>query len=60
MLFRSIGGAIATPDFAGLSPTSAGLYQINVRIPQLVSKGTVYVTVAFGDSTSNPVSIEIQ
>jgi uncharacterized protein (TIGR03437 family) len=55
-----IGGAIATPDFAGLSPTSAGLYQINVRIPQLAPKGTVYVTVAFGDSTSNPVSIEIQ
>ena len=55
-----IGGAVATPDFAGLSPTSAGLYQINVRIPQLVSKGTVNLTVAFGDSTSNPVQIEIQ
>jgi uncharacterized protein (TIGR03437 family) len=55
-----IGGAIATPDYAGLSPSSAGLYQINVRIPQLAPKGTVYVTVGFGDSTSNPVSIEIQ
>ena len=55
-----IGGAIATPDYAGLSPSSAGLYQINVRIPLLAPKGTVYVTVVFGDSTSNPVSIEIQ
>jgi uncharacterized protein (TIGR03437 family) len=55
-----IGGAIATPDYAGLSPSSAGLYQINVRIPQLAPKGTVYVTVGFGSSTSNPVSIEIQ
>jgi uncharacterized protein (TIGR03437 family) len=55
-----IGGAIATPDFTGLSPASAGLYQINVRIPQLVQKGTVNVTVAFGDFTSNPVQIEIQ
>jgi uncharacterized protein (TIGR03437 family) len=55
-----IGGAIAVPDFTGLSPSSAGLYQINVRIPQLVPKGTVNLTVAFGDSTSNPVQIEIQ
>ena len=55
-----IGGAVAIPDFAGLSPSSAGLYQINVQIPQLAPKGTVYVTVAFGDFTSNAVSIEIQ
>ena len=55
-----IGGAIAVPDFTGLSPSSAGLYQINVRIPQLVPKGTVNLTVDFGDSTSNPVQIAIQ
>jgi uncharacterized protein (TIGR03437 family) len=55
-----IGGAIAIPDFAGLSPGSAGLYQINVRIPDLAPKGAVYVTLAFGDSTSNPVQIVIQ
>lgn len=55
-----IGGAIALPDFAGLSPASAGLYQINVRIPDSVPKGTVNLTVAFGDFTSNPVQIEIQ
>ncbi len=28
-----IGGAVVRPDFVGLSPNSAGLYQINVRIP---------------------------
>jgi uncharacterized protein (TIGR03437 family) len=55
-----IGGAIVNPLFAGLTPGFAGLYQVNVTIPQDVPKGTVYVTLAFGDFTSNAVSIEIQ
>jgi uncharacterized protein (TIGR03437 family) len=55
-----IGGALAIPDFVGLSPTSAGLYQINVVIPQGVPKGNLYLTLDFGDSTSNPVQIAIQ
>jgi uncharacterized protein (TIGR03437 family) len=55
-----IGGAVAIPDFVGLSPTSAGLYQVNVRIPQGTPKGTVNLTLDFGDSTSNPVQIAVQ
>ncbi len=55
-----IGGALAIPDFVGLSPSSAGLYQVNVLIPQGVPKGNLYLTVDFGDSTSNPVLIAIQ
>ena len=55
-----IGGAVVNPDFVGLSPTSAGLYQINVQIPEQAPKGTVNLTLAFGDSTSNPVQIAIQ
>jgi uncharacterized protein (TIGR03437 family) len=55
-----IGGAVVNPDFVGLSPTSAGLYQINVQIPEQAPKGTVNVTLAFGDSTSNPVQIAVQ
>ena len=55
-----IGGALAIPDFVGLSPTSAGLYQVNVVIPQGVPKGNLYLTLDFGDSTSNPVQIAIQ
>ena len=51
---------LAIPDFVGLSPTSAGLYQVNVVIPQGVPKGNLYLTVDFGDSTSNPVQIAIQ
>jgi uncharacterized protein (TIGR03437 family) len=55
-----IGGTVVNPLFAGLSPTFAGLYQINVTIPQEVPRGLVYVTLAFGDSTSNPVQVVIQ
>ena len=55
-----IGGAVVNPDFVGLSPTSAGLYQINVQIPEQAPKGTVNLTLAFGDSTSNPVQIAVQ
>jgi uncharacterized protein (TIGR03437 family) len=55
-----IGGATATPLFAGLSPTFAGLYQVNVTIPDGAPKGNVYVSLVFGDSTSNAVLIFIQ
>jgi uncharacterized protein (TIGR03437 family) len=51
---------VVIPDFVGLSPTSAGLYQVNVQIPQGAPKGTVTLTLDFGDSTSNPVQIAIQ
>jgi uncharacterized protein (TIGR03437 family) len=55
-----IGGATANPLFAGLSPTYAGLYQVNVTIPANAPKGNVYVSLAFSDSTSNSVLIFIQ
>ena len=55
-----IVGATATPLFAGLSPTYAGLYQVNVTIPDSAPKGNVYVSLAFGDSSSNSVLIFIQ
>ncbi|MEO8372638.1 MAG: hypothetical protein ABI806_25860, partial [Candidatus Solibacter sp.] len=55
-----IGGAVVRPDFVGLSGGSAGLYQINVRIPAGTPRGNVNVTLAFGDSTSNSVQIAVQ
>ena len=55
-----IGGATATPLFAGLSPTYAGLYQVNVTIPDGAPKGNVYVSLVFGGSSSNSVLILIQ
>ena len=50
----------AAPLFAALSPGFAGLYQINVQIPANAPKGTVGVSAAFPDATSNQVLIAIQ
>lgn len=51
----------ATPIFAGLTPTYAGLYQINVTIPPGCPTGTVDVLVGFPDGTvSNVVQIAVQ
>jgi uncharacterized protein (TIGR03437 family) len=55
-----IGGTQVTPFFAGLTPTYAGLYQLNVTIPENVPKGTVNLNLGFSDAASNSVQIEIQ
>jgi uncharacterized protein (TIGR03437 family) len=57
----SIFGTIpATPSYAGLSPGSVGLYQVNVAIPAGVVSGNVNLTLSFPDSTSNTVQIAVQ
>jgi uncharacterized protein (TIGR03437 family) len=55
-----VAGAIAIPVFAGLSPGFAGLYQLNVTIPDNTPKGNVSVSVAFPDAVSNSVLVAIQ
>jgi uncharacterized protein (TIGR03437 family) len=52
---------IATPDFAGLTPGFAGLYQVNVRIPPNAPKGSnVSMTLGFNDAISNVAQLAIQ
>jgi uncharacterized protein (TIGR03437 family) len=57
--FSSI--AIA-PSFAALTPTYAGLYQVNVTIPAIARKtnGVVNVTIQFTDAVTNTVQIAIE
>ena len=55
-----IGGTPVIPFYAGLTPTYAGLYQVNVTIPENVPKGIVNLTLVFPDSVSNPVQIVIE
>lgn len=55
-----IGGITAAPLFAGLTPTYAGLYQLNVTIPAGTPKGTINISLVFADSASNAVQIVIE
>lgn len=51
----------ATPLYAGLSPGSVGLYQVNVTIPDGVPAGNIDIRVMFPDGTvSNAVQIAVQ
>jgi uncharacterized protein (TIGR03437 family) len=50
----SIGGLPATVQFAGLSPGSVGLYQVNAVVPQ-TGPGLQTIAVSVG-GVSSPVS----
>ena len=54
------GTTAATPSYAGLSPGSVGLYQVNVAIPAGVSSGTVEVKLVFPDGVGNIVQLAVQ
>ncbi|HEY7390114.1 MAG TPA: hypothetical protein VH640_16480, partial [Bryobacteraceae bacterium] len=55
----TIGGQAATVVFAGLAPGYAGLYQINIQVPQLPS-GRDPLQVVIGGIGSNSAYINIQ
>jgi uncharacterized protein (TIGR03437 family) len=57
----TIAGRTVTPDYAGLTPGYAGLYQINVRIPaDLAATGNVALKVTAAGVDSNSVTIAVQ
>lgn len=50
-----------TPLYAGLTPTAAGLYQINVAVPSGLQPGAVNMTVNFsGGVVSNVLPVYVQ
>lgn len=55
----SIGGQAAQVQFAGLAPGFAGLYQVNVVVPQLAS-GAYALQIAAGGVASNAATVNIQ
>jgi len=46
--------------FSGLTPGFAGLYQVDVQIPQGVQPGDVDVSLSIGGQTSNTVTVAVQ
>jgi uncharacterized protein (TIGR03437 family) len=57
----TIGGRTIDPDYAGVTPNYAGLYQINVRIPgDLTLTGDVPVKITVAGVDSNVVTIAVR
>ncbi len=56
----SVVGPLVVPAFAGLTPTYAGLYQINVVVPDDSPRGVVDVSAGFPDARSNSLHLAIQ
>jgi uncharacterized protein (TIGR03437 family) len=60
-MFVMFAGAALTPSFAGLTPGSLGLYQVNVAIPPATAPGLalpLYLTQ--GAASSNTVTVAIE
>jgi uncharacterized protein (TIGR03437 family) len=56
----TIGKAQAQVLFAGLAPSFAQLYQVNVQIPTGLPSGNAVLTLSVGGQQSAPVSLTVQ
>jgi uncharacterized protein (TIGR03437 family) len=54
----TVGGQVVRPSFAGLSPGSIGLAQVNVQMPSL-PVGDYPVVITVGSASSNAPLISI-
>jgi uncharacterized protein (TIGR03437 family) len=54
-----VGGVAATVGFAGLAPTLAGLYQVNVTIPTTLTAGVYTLDLSGPDSYNSQALIAI-
>jgi uncharacterized protein (TIGR03437 family) len=55
-----IGGKAAEVLFSGLAPGSAGLYQIDVVVPNIAAGGTQPLTVTLWNVASNTTTLAVQ
>ena len=56
----TIGGRTAALSFAGLAPGFAGLYQLNVQVPDSVPSGRQALRLTTGGLMANDVFLNVQ
>jgi minor extracellular serine protease Vpr len=56
----TIGGQQAVVSFSGLAPGFAGLYQVNVTVPENLSPGVQPINISIGGRTSRESGIAVQ
>jgi uncharacterized protein (TIGR03437 family) len=56
----TLGGVPATVLFAGLTPGWAGLYQVNIQVPNVTAGGNLTLTVSQGGVISNTALLPVQ
>ena len=57
----TVGGKAATVQFAGLTPTAVGLYQVNALVPEGVTPGAaVELILSAAGRSSQPVTVAIR
>lgn len=56
----TIGGLPATVEWSGLTPTLAGLYQVNARVPAGLAPGNHQITVSIGGKTSKAAILPVK
>jgi uncharacterized protein (TIGR03437 family) len=54
----TIGGVAASVQFAGLAPGFAGLYQVNIQVPQMPA-GQYPLQISVGGAASNAAPVNI-
>ena len=56
----SIGGTAAKVEYAGIPEGSAGLYQINVTVPESAADGDLQLTVDYGEAEAPPALLSVK